>query len=107
MYQNNLSPNLDQPSRVDATEFIDDGHTDTRIDLHASKLAQVAQVAAAREAIIEATQAERAPTQAEIYMQEIFQSTMGVRENHSIYHRDYIDLENDERPEQDMFKDAA
>lgn len=49
MYQNNLPPNYDQSSRVDATQFNDND----QLDLHASNLA------AAREAIVQATRPEQ------------------------------------------------
>jgi hypothetical protein len=57
MPEQNANTYLDQQSsRVDATLFDDN---DTRIDLHASNLAQVAQIAAAREAIVHATKPEQ------------------------------------------------
>ena len=59
MYQNNLPPNYDQPSRIDATEFNDND----QLDLHASNLA------AARQAIAEATKTEQ--EQRPTYTQEI------------------------------------
>ena len=108
MYQNNLSPNYDQPARVDATRFAEDAN-DIQIDLHASNLEPVS-VIQARQAIADAlqvSQVEHVPTRDELNIRIAFQATSTVRTNRRIYNQKYIDLKNDEQPEYDMFKDAA
>jgi len=84
MYQNNLPPNHDQPSRVDATEFSDND----QLDLHASTLA------AAREAIAQATRIEQ--VQELQFIQELRSEGLELKRFRKEYDANTINLHEDE-----------